>query len=127
MKTISTIICLAAVVLVCINSSLGLNPPFHLGLGLAWGDDGSDAYDWYSSDAPSSPEGLSDEGLLSEGEETGGVWIVDSSGKEKRTALEIPMGAWARVMLAPSESGELKLYCPHGTQFRTTAHQNLSR
>jgi Ca-activated chloride channel family protein len=117
MRRASTILCLAAVVFSCAVPSLGL--------GLAWGDDDSDAYDWYSSDASSSPEGLSDEGLLSEGEETGGIWIVDSSGKEKRTALEIPMGAWAKLMIAPSESGELKLYCryPTGTEYLLIAEE----
>ncbi len=117
MKTISTIFCLAAVVLICMDPSLGLDLP--------WGDDDADAYDWYSFDAPSSPDGLSDEGILSEGEDTGGIWIVDSSGMEKRTILEIPMGAWARVMLAPSESGELELRCryPTGTAYLLAAEE----
>jgi len=117
MKTISTIFCLAAVILICMDPSLGLDLP--------WGDDDADVYDWYSFDASSSPEGLSDEGLLSEGEETGGIWIVDSSGEEKRTSLEIPMGAWARVMLAPSESGELELRCryPTGTAYLLAAEE----
>lgn len=108
MKTILTIFCLAAAVLFCTGPSLGLD--------LSWGDD---EYDWYSSDAPNSPEVLSDEGLLSEEEESNGIWIIDSSGKERRTTLEIPMGAWAKVMIAPSESGELKLYCryPTGTAY----------
>jgi Ca-activated chloride channel family protein len=114
MKTISTIFCLAAVVLICMDPSLGLDLP--------WGDDDADAYDWYSFDAPSSPDGLSDEGILSEGEDTGGIWIVDFSGAERRTSLEIPMGAWARLMLAPSESVELRLYCRYPTE---TAYQLL--
>jgi Ca-activated chloride channel family protein len=120
MKKASTIFFLAAVFLFCTDPSLGQISPLKLGLGLSWGDDDDDdVYDWYSSDVPSSPEDLSDEGLFSEGEETGGIWIVDSSGKERRTSLEIPMGAWARLMIAPSESGELKLRCryPTGTEY----------
>lgn len=117
MKTILTMLWAAAAVLFFAGPSVGLDLP--------WGDDDADAYDWYSSDAPSSHEGLSDEGLLSQGEETGGIWIVDSSGMEKRTTLEIPIGAWARVMLAPSESGELELRCryPTGTAYLLVAEE----
>jgi Ca-activated chloride channel family protein len=118
MRTIPTMICLAAVALICADPALGQNQLLQLGLGLVWGDDDNDA-DWYSYNAPTSPEGLADEGPLSGREEAGGTWIVDSSGTEKRTSLEIPMGAWARVMLAPSESGELELFCryPTGTDY----------
>ncbi len=115
MKTISTTLCLAAVVLVCINSSLGQSTPWGLRLDLFGGDEEADAYDWYRFDAPSSPEGLSDEGLSSEGEATGGIWIVDSRGKERRTSLKIPMGSWTKLMIAPSESGALSLYCQYPT------------
>jgi Ca-activated chloride channel family protein len=110
-------ICLVAVALICTDPALGQNQLLQLGLDLVWGDEDNEA-DWYSFDAPTSAEGLADEGPLSGREEASGIWIVDSSGREKRTSLEIPMGAWARVMLAPSESGELRLYCryPTGTE-----------
>jgi Ca-activated chloride channel family protein len=118
MRTIPTMICLVAVALICTGPALGQNPLLQLGLDLVWGDDENDA-GWYSFDARTSPEGLADEGPLSGREEAGGIWIVDSSSTERRTSLEIPMGAWARLMLAPSESGELRLFCryPTGTEY----------
>ncbi|HPJ84988.1 MAG TPA: VWA domain-containing protein [Methanothrix sp.] len=124
MRKIPTMICLVAVALICMGPALGQNPLLQLGLDQVWGDDDNDA-DWYSYDAPTSPEGLADEGPLSGREEAGGIWIVDSSGTEKRTSLEIPMGAWARVMLAPSESGELRLFCryPTGTENQLLAEE----
>ena len=43
--------------------------------------------------------------------------IVDLDGKETRTSLDIPAGNWARLSLAPADSGELELFClyPTGT------------
>jgi Ca-activated chloride channel family protein len=116
MKTILTTFFLAAVFLISASPSLGLNLP--------WRSD-SDAYDWYSFDAPKAPEGLSDEGLSSGQEETGGIWIIDSSGEEKRTTLEMPMGSWARVLMVPSGSGELELRCryPTGTDYLLAAEE----
>jgi len=112
MRTILTIICLAAAALIYTDPALGQDQL----------DEGDDA-DWYSYNAPTSPEGLSDEWLSKE--EAGGIWIVDSSGAEKRTSLEIPPGAWARLMLAPSESGELELFCryPTGTDYLLAAEE----
>jgi len=114
MRTIPTIICLVAVALTCTGPALGQNQLLQLELDLDWGNDDAE---WYSADEPSSSEGLTDEELLSE-EVAGDIWIVDISGTEKRTSLEIPMGDWAKVMLAPSESGELELFCryPTGTE-----------
>jgi len=126
MKTISRTLFLAAVILACISSSPGQSMPWGLGLGLFGGDEEeAEAYDWYSFDAPEEPEGLIDEGLSSGQEGAGGIWIADSSGEERRAVLEMPMGAWARVMMATSESGELKLYCryPTGTAYQLTAEE----
>jgi Ca-activated chloride channel family protein len=124
MRTIPTIICLVAVALTCTAPAFGQNPLLQLGMDLVWGDDENDA-DWYSADEPSSSEGLTDEGHLSEEEEAGDIWIVDTSGQSKRKSLKIPMGAWSRVMLSTSESGELELFCryPTGTDYLLTTDE----
>ena len=43
--------------------------------------------------------------------------IIDSSGEESRTSLEMPSGSWARLRLIPEAGGDLKLFClyPTGT------------
>ncbi len=43
--------------------------------------------------------------------------IIDSSGEESRTSLEMPSGSWARMRLTPKGGGDLKLFClyPTGT------------
>jgi len=104
---ISIILCLAAALISCSGPCLGLD--------LSWGDDSGDEYAWYGSEAPSVADRLVDEGLRPGQEDNNGLWIVDSAEKERRTSLEVPMGAWARMMLAPSASGELKLYCRYPT------------
>ncbi len=110
MKTISItsiILCLAAAIISCAGPCLGMD--------LFSGDDSGDEYTWYGTEAPSVAGRLVDEGLRPGQEENNGLWIVDSAEKERRTSLEVPMGAWARMMLAPSVSGELKLYCRYPT------------
>jgi Ca-activated chloride channel family protein len=86
------------------------------GTDLPWGDDGAGGGEWYSFEPPASPEEISMEGAVGEAE---GIWISDISGMERKTALEIPMGAWARVMMAPSGGGDLQLFCRYPTG---TAH-----
>lgn len=110
MKTISIIsiiLCLVAALISCSGPCLGFD--------LSWGDDSGHEYTWYISEAPSVAGRLVDEGLRPGQEENSGLWIVDCAEKERRTCLEVPMGAWARMMLAPSASGELKLYCRYPT------------
>ena len=43
--------------------------------------------------------------------------IIDSSGEESRTTLEMPSGSWAQMRLIPEAGGDLKLFClyPTGT------------
>jgi len=43
--------------------------------------------------------------------------IIDSSGEESRTSLEMPSGSWAQMRLTPKEGGDLELFClyPTGT------------
>jgi len=43
--------------------------------------------------------------------------IIDSSGEESRTSLEMPSGSWAQMRLIPEAGGDLELFClyPTGT------------
>lgn len=43
--------------------------------------------------------------------------IIDSSGEESRTTLEMPSGSWAQMRLIPEAGGDLDLFClyPTGT------------
>ena len=100
----STILSLVAVVVLFFAPSIGLDRAR-----------GYDDADWYRSDPPASPEGLSDEGPYFGGEEAGNIWISDVAGNGRRTSLEIPMGVWGRVMISPSEAGELSLFCRYPT------------
>lgn len=100
----STILSLVAVVVLFFAPSIGLDRAR-----------GYDDADWYRSDPPASPEGLSDEGPYFGGEEAGNIWISDVAGNGRRTSLEIPMGVWGRVMISPSETGELSLFCRYPT------------
>ena len=113
-STMISVICLGAAVIISLGSAWGLDT------GALSGDDKGD---WYRFAPPSSPEGLSPEGPFPY--EGGGesIWITDLDGKERRTALEIPMGAWARLMIAPSSEGDLELNFryPTGTVQRIPA------
>ncbi len=100
----STILSLVAVVVLFFAPSIGLDRAR-----------GYDDADWYRSDPPASPEGLFDEGPYFGGEEAGSIWISDVAGNGRRTSLEIPMGVWGRVMISPSETGELSLFCRYPT------------
>jgi Ca-activated chloride channel family protein len=82
-------------------------------LGLDPSSDSSPEGSWYSATPPEDKGKLTDEGQQP-GKESG-VWIVNSTEREKRTSLDIPMKRWARLMLVPAASGELKLYCMYPT------------
>ena len=105
-STMISVICLGAAVIISLGSAWGLDT------GALSGDDKGD---WYRFAPPSSPEGLSPEGPSADEGGGEGIWITDLDGKERRTALEIPMGAWARLMIAPSSEGDLELLIRYPT------------
>lgn len=70
---------------------------------------------WYSSQAPDDAGQLTDEGMQPAQDEKNSLWIVDSNGKNSKTSLEVPSGAFTRLKLLPAASGELKLYCRYPT------------
>jgi Ca-activated chloride channel family protein len=72
-------------------------------------------YDWYISQAPDDIGKLTDEGSQPSQNEINSLLIVDSTGTNSNTFLDIPMGTWARMRLIPSASGELEVYCRYPT------------
>ncbi len=107
MNTISMILYLTTIVLSLSGPSAGFD--------LGWGDDSDDEYTWYGSEAQSEVGEFLDRGLEMGSEGDRSLSIVDSTEKKARTSLDIPMGAWAKLMLAPTLSGELQLYCRYPT------------
>ncbi|MDI9399195.1 MAG: VWA domain-containing protein [Euryarchaeota archaeon] len=105
MKIILAIIRLAAFLILCSSPCLGLD------------QNQNDDYTWYSFETPVGSGGLVDEGLATGVQEENALWIVDFEAKEKNTSLQIPTGYWVKMMLVPSVSGELEMYChyPSGT------------
>ncbi|MDM7911963.1 MAG: VWA domain-containing protein, partial [Methanotrichaceae archaeon] len=43
------------------------------------------------------------------------LWIVDLTGVDRRTSLEMPSSSWSRLSILPAVDGELKLYCRYPT------------
>jgi len=76
---------------------------------------------WYSPEAPEY-EGrptLQEQqraGWITTGHPQGqSLWIVDWTGQDVRTSLEIPRGYWCKLGLYPSAAGEMKLYVRYPT------------
>jgi len=85
-----------------------------------WGVDSSSVndnrgHDWYSSQAPVDVDKLTDENLVPAQDQKNNLWIIESTGMNVNTSLDIPAGNWARLKLVPSASGELKIYCQYPT------------
>lgn len=78
-------------------------------------NDSNPGYSWYSSQAPDDAGRLTDEGMQPAQDEKNSLWIVDSNGKNSRTSLEVPSGAFTRLKLVPAAGGELNLYCRYPT------------
>ncbi|HSD57269.1 MAG TPA: VWA domain-containing protein [Methanotrichaceae archaeon] len=97
-----------------------------LSLGLLWSqpgvgsslpstDDSDQEAGWYSFDNPDNAGKLIEEGQLLGQNEKNELWIVDLTGKEQRTSLEMPSSSWSRLSILPAVDGELKLYCRYPT------------
>jgi len=72
-------------------------------------------YDWYVSQEPNDMGKLTDEGLQGSQSEKNGLLIVDSTGKNSNTTLDIPADTWARLKISPSAGGELEVYSLYPT------------
>jgi hypothetical protein len=70
---------------------------------------------WYAEQVPSEAGRLMDEGPLPANQDNISLLIVDSSGKEARTSLDVPLDSWVYLRLSPAADGELKLYSLYPT------------
>ena len=70
---------------------------------------------WYAYETPEHSARLAEEGSISAQPDKSNLVIVDSTGKQSRTSLEIPTGNWAQLRLMPEASGELQLFCLYPT------------
>ncbi len=72
-------------------------------------------YTWYSLGASSGDGRLMEDGPQFAKEVNNSLSIVDYSGMNERTFLELPEGSWASLRLAPIVGGNLELYCLYPT------------
>ncbi len=86
-----------------------------VGSDLPLTDNSDQEYDWYSLDDPDNADKLVEESQLSGQSDENELWIVDLTGRERRTSLEMPSSSWSRLSLLPARSGELSLYCRYPT------------
>jgi len=106
MKINRTILPLAAIAFICLYPGLALD------LSLPASDQESS---WYAYETPEDAARLVEEGSISAEPDKSSLEIVDSTGKQSRTTLEIPSGNWARLRLMPEASGEMQLFCLYPT------------
>jgi Ca-activated chloride channel family protein len=85
------------------------------GSGLPSTDDSDQEADWYSFDNPDNAGIFIEESQLSGQNEKNEIWIVDLTGKERRTSLKMPSLSWSKLSILPAVDGELKLYCRYPT------------
>jgi hypothetical protein len=78
--------------------------------------DDDNEIEWYSLQDPVDAEKLTDEGIFKgQNEGNNSLFIIDLGGKNSKTVLDIPMGAWAKIRIAPFSSGEIKFFCQYPT------------
>ena len=70
---------------------------------------------WYSIEDPGNVDRLVEKGQTVVDLKNNSLSIVEFTGSEKRTSLEIPAGNWASLEIAPSITGILELYCLYPT------------
>jgi len=91
----------------------GLHPVFGAGAPLDAGADQEQI--WYSFEAPGDAGKLVQESALPAGPANNSLFIVDNSGEEQRTSLDIPANNWAALRLVPAAEGEVTLFCRYPT------------
>jgi len=106
MKINRTILSLAAIVLICLYPAAASDPSFPAS---------DQESGWYVYENPEDSAQLVENGSISALPDKSSLLIVDSRGKQSRTALEMPSGAWAQLRLMPQASGEMQLFCLYPT------------
>jgi Ca-activated chloride channel family protein len=108
MKINRTILPLAVIAIICLYPAIASDPS-------------SSASDqesgWYVYQAPEDSARLVESASISASAppDKSSLLIVDSQGKQSRTALDIPSGAWTQLRLMPQASGEMQLFCLYPT------------
>jgi Ca-activated chloride channel family protein len=106
MKINRTILSLAAIVIICLYPAAASDPSFPVS---------DQESGWYVYETPEDSARLVENASLGALPDKSSLLIVDSSGKQSRTTLEIPTGAWAQLRLMPQASGEMQLFCLYPT------------
>ena len=106
MKINRTLLPLAAIAVICLYPGLALD------LSLPASDQESG---WYNYETPEDAARLVEEGSIGAEPDKSSLEIVDSTGKQSRTTLQIPSGNWARLRMMPEASGEMQLFCLYPT------------
>ncbi|MCK9440503.1 MAG: VWA domain-containing protein [Methanothrix sp.] len=106
MKINRTILPLAVIAIVCLYPGTASDP------SLTASDQ---EYSWYAYETPEDSARLVENESISALPDKSSLLIVDSTGKQSRTSLEIPSGCWAGIRLMPEASGELQLFCLYPT------------
>ncbi|MBN1324148.1 MAG: VWA domain-containing protein [Methanotrichaceae archaeon] len=69
---------------------------------------------WYSMSGPPDEWSIAPF-MQAEPADESKFWIVDCSGSQKETSLEVPSLGWVRLLLAPAADGELSLHIQYPT------------
>ncbi|MDD2755163.1 MAG: hypothetical protein PHS80_06490, partial [Methanothrix sp.] len=70
---------------------------------------------WYVFETPADSARLVESASIGALPDKSSLLIVDSSGRQSRTTLDIPSGTWAQLRMMPPASGELRLFCLYPT------------
>ncbi len=70
---------------------------------------------WYVYETPEDSSRLVESASIGALPDKSSLLIIDSQGRQSRTALEIPSGTWAQLRLMPPASGEMQLFCLYPT------------
>ena len=106
MKINRTILPLAVIAFVCLYPGTASDPSFTAS---------DQEYSWYAHETPEDSARLVENESIIALPDKSSLLIIDSTGKQSRTSLEIPSGGWASIRLMPEASGKLQLFCLYPT------------
>ncbi|MGB5101579.1 MAG: VWA domain-containing protein [Methanothrix sp.] len=106
MKINRTILPLAVIAFVCLYPGTASDPSFTAS---------DQEYSWYAYETPEDSARLVENESIIALPDKSSLLIIDSTGKQSRTSLEIPSGGWASIRLMPEASGKLQLFCLYPT------------
>jgi Ca-activated chloride channel family protein len=101
-----TILPLAVIAIICLYPAIASDPS-----SIASDQESS----WYVFETPADCARLVKSASMDVLPDKSSLLIVDSSGRQSRTTLDIPSGTWAQLRVMPPASGELQLFCLYPT------------